>query len=238
MPLADELIKKGVLKNKRLIEAFRAVDRKNFVPENLKESAYVDEPLPIGEGQTISQPWTVAFMLELLDPKPNENIIEIGYGSGWQTALLAACGANVYAIELVPKLCEWGKENFEKFSNSLGNRVPKLGQVYFYCQNGALGLPEIAKKIGSPRFAGEAGGFDKIIVAASSRELPSAWKNQLKTGGKIVAPIGHSIFEFPHTPNCLVCGFIKKNKTAPANTLHEFDIVEHPGFAFVPLVSN
>ena len=76
----DNLIKDGVLKNKRLIGAFRAVDRKDFVPENLKEFAYIDEPLPIGGEQTISQPWTVAFMLELLGPKPGENIMEIGYG--------------------------------------------------------------------------------------------------------------------------------------------------------------
>src|SRR3989344_7412944 len=115
MLLADELIKKGVLKNPRLIEAFRAVDRKKFVPDEFEAFAYRDEPLPIGEGQTISQPWTVAFMLDLLDPQQGENILEIGYGSGWQTALLAAAGANVYAIERVPKLCEFGKRNFEEF---------------------------------------------------------------------------------------------------------------------------
>src|SRR3989344_3150102 len=145
MLLADELIKKGVLKNKRLIEAFRAVDRKDFVPENMKELAYADEPLPIGEEQTISQPWTVAFMLELLDPKPAENIMEIGYGSGWQTALLAASGANVYAIERVERLCELGKKNVKKYFNT----------VKFFCQDGSLGLQEIAERIG---------GFDKIIV--------------------------------------------------------------------------
>src|SRR3990167_11474236 len=115
MALADDLIKKGVLKNPRLVEAFRAVDRKNFLPDYSDEEAYGDHPLSIGEGQTISQPWTVAFMLELLGPKPGENIMEIGYGSGWQTALLAASGANVWAIELVPGLCKFGKENFEKF---------------------------------------------------------------------------------------------------------------------------
>jgi len=202
MTLVDNLIKDGVLKNKRLIGAFRAVDRKDFVPENLKEFAYIDEPLPIGGEQTISQPWTVAFMLELLGPKPGENIMEIGYGSGWQTALLAASGANVWAIELVPGLCKFGKENFEKFWK---------GDVKFFCQNGSLGLPEIAKKIG---------GFDKIIVAASGKELPRVWKEQLKIGGKIVAPIGHSIFEF-----------IKKAGG-------KFEEIEHPGFAFVPLVSD
>ena len=201
MTLVDNLIKDGVLKNKRLIGAFRAVDRKDFVPENLKEFAYIDEPLPIGGEQTISQPWTVAFMLELLGPKPGENIMEIGYGSGWQTALLAAAGANLYAIERVPELCKWGKNNVEKFFNT----------VKFFCQDGSLGLPEIAERIG---------GFDKIIVAASGRELPPAWKDQLKAGGKIIAPVGQSIFEF-----------IKKSDET-------FEEIEHPGFAFVPLVSD
>ena len=222
MALVDELITKGVLKSKRLIEAFYAVDRKNFLPENLKESAYLDEPLPIGEGQTISQPWTVAFMLELLSPAPGENIMEIGYGSGWKKALLAATGANVYAIELVPELCKFGKENFKKFGR---------GKVRFYCQDGTLGLPEIAERIG---------GFDKIIVAAAlgaakipthvgtADLLPPAWKDQLKAGGRIVTPIGHSIFEF-----------IKKPASPSQGGPDEaFEEIEHPGFAFVPLVSK
>ncbi len=201
MPLADELVKKGVLKNKRLIEAFSIVDRKDFVPKNLKEFAYIDEPLPIGEGQTISQPWTVAFMLELLDSKPKDNIMEIGYGSGWQTALLAASGANVWAIELMPELCKFGKENVKKYFNT----------AKFFCQDGSLGLPEIAERIG---------GFDKIMAGAAGEKLPEAWKIQLKIGGKIVAPVGHSIFEF-----------IKKAEG-------KWEEIEHPGFAFVPLMPN
>ena len=155
MALADDLIKKGVLKNPRLVEAFRAVDRKNFLPDYSDEEAYGDHPLSIGEGQTISQPWTVAFMLELLGPKPGENIMEIGYGSGWQTALLAAIGANVYAIERIENLCKWGKDNVKNFP--LLTKEGK-GEVRFFCQDGTLGLPEIAEKIG---------GFDKIIAAAA-----------------------------------------------------------------------
>ena len=228
MALADDLIKKGVLKNPGLIEAFRAVDRKKFlprgreaalrgVPDYSDEEAYGDYPLSIGEGQTISQPWTVAFMLEFLNPKLGENILEIGYGSGWQTALLAHTGANVYAIERVPKLCELGRDNVLK-SYEVQPR-----KIRFFCQDGTSGLPEIAEKIG---------GFDKIIVAAAlgaakippnggtADLLPRAWREQLKIGGKIVAPIGGSIFEF-----------IKK----PDGLLEE---VEHPGFLFVPLVSG
>ena len=210
MALADDLIKKGVLKNPRLIEALRAVDRKNFVPKEFEVYAYVDEPLSIGEGQTISQPWTVAFMLELLDPQHGENIMEIGYGSGWQTALLAAVGANVYAIERVPILCEWGRKNVEIRRLNLHMEVqPPI--IKFFCQDGTLGLPEIAEKIR---------GFGKIIAAASGRKVPEAWKEQLKIGGKIIAPIGNSIFEF-----------IK-------NSDGTFDEREHPGFVFVPLVSE
>ena len=223
MSLADELIKKGVLKNPRLIEAFRAVDRKEFVPDELEAFAYRDEPLPIGERQTISQPWTVAFMLELLNPQPGENILEIGYGSGWQTALLAATGANIYAIERIKKLCEWGKENVERLRKDVS-----FGSIQFFCQDGAKGLPEIARSIGSPH-SGEAGGFDKIIVAAALKKhrvfsgmqiLPQTWKEQLKIGGRIVVPIEHSIFLF-----------IKKAH-------NQFDEREYSGFAFVPLVEE
>ena len=210
MTLADELIKKGVLKNLRLIEAFRAVDRKKFVPDDLEGFAYRDEPLPIGEGQTISQPWTVAFMLELLNPQPAENILEIGYGSGWVTALMAHCGANVYAIERIPQLCEFGKDNVENFLATQRKEF-RDSIVKFYCQDGAKGLPEIAKRVG---------GFDKIIAAAAATILPPAWKDQLKIGGKIIVPIEHSIFLF-----------IKKAH-------NQFNERKYPGFAFVPLVEK
>ena len=222
MPLADELIKNGVLQNSRLIDAFRAVDRKKFVPDELEAFAYSDEPLPIGEGQTISQPWTVAFMLELLDPQLGENILEIGYGSGWVTTLMSYCGANVYAIERIPNLCKFGKNNVENFLSSKILRrdgIP-FGAVQFFCQDGARGLPEIAKRSGE---------FDKIIVAAALKKhrvfsgmqiLPQTWKEQLKIGGRIVVPIEHSIFLF-----------IKKAH-------NQFDEREYSGFAFVPLVEE
>ena len=86
--LVCDLKRSGVLKTAQLVEAFLKVDRKNFVPENLKDLAYVDEALPIGEGQTISQPYTVAFMLELLEPQSGQTLMDVGYGSGWTTALL------------------------------------------------------------------------------------------------------------------------------------------------------
>ena len=162
MALADELIRKRVLKTPRLIKAFRAVDRKDFLPPSEEHFAYLDEPLPIGEGQTISQPWTVAFMLELLDPRPGENIMEIGYGSGWQTALMAHTGANVFAIERIPKLCKFGIKNVKRLSLS----------AKFYCKDGTLGLPGTAKKVG---------GFDKIIAGynPARKVVPSTNKTRL-----------------------------------------------------------
>ena len=88
-PLPGYLQRTGVLKSGKIFDAFGVIDRADFVPEELKSSAYADEALPIGEGQTISQPYTVAFMLSLLDPQPGERIMDVGAGSGWQTAILA-----------------------------------------------------------------------------------------------------------------------------------------------------
>ena len=102
--LVRSLKNSGVLKTAQLVEAFLKADRKNFVPENLKDLAYLDEALPIGEGQTISQPYTVAFMLELLEPQSGQTLMDVGYGSGWTTALLAQIvgdAGRVYAFERV-----------------------------------------------------------------------------------------------------------------------------------------
>ena len=215
--LLKHLIDVGVLKTPQLIEGFKAIDRVDFVLENMRDLAYVDEALPIGEGQTISQPYTVAFMLELLQPQADDKIMDIGFGSGWQTVLLAQItgrDGKIYAIEIVPELCEFGKQNISKYNEN--------GIVETFCQSGENGLPDIAKKIS---------GFDKIIAAAAlgvpntefgvrntTDSLPQAWKDQLKIGGRIVAPIGGSIWLF-----------IKKSAA-------EFESREYPGFAFVPFV--
>lgn len=211
MPLADELMKKGVLKNPALIKAFEKADRKYFVPEADSKFAYADEPLPIGEGQTISQPWTVAFMLELLRPKAGENIMEIGYGSGWVSALLACTRANVYAMELLENICKFGRENFEKFKKEI-LEPGSLGKAEFFCRDGTSGLPEEAKKLG---------GFDKIIAsAAAQKDVPVSWKEQLKIGGCIVAPVKDSLL------------YIMKESES------EFIEKEFHGFLFVPLRSG
>lgn len=218
--MIDILIQKGVLHTPKILEAFRAIDRKKFIPEDMEDLAYLDEALPIGFGQTISQPYTVVFMLELLMPESGNNILEIGYGSGWQTSLLAHIvseGGNtskgrVYAVELVKELCKLGKNNISKFN------FIKSGIVKCFCQNAEGGLPDVADEIG---------GFDRIIAATSVYygsptsvidSVPTAWRSQLKSGGRIVIPIDSSIWLFI------------KNEDG------SFEEKEHPGFVFVPFV--
>lgn len=215
----DKLIKHlravGVLKTKRIIDAFGAIDRADFVPEGIRDLAYVDEALPIGEGQTISQPYTVAFMLELLGPKPGDKIMDIGAGSGWQTALLAyivsssgptagrgRTAGRVFAIERLPYLCDFGRKNLQKYN------FIKRGVIKWICGDASGGLPEEAP-------------FDRIIAAAAlGDKLPQAWKEQLKPGGIIIAPIHGSVWKFT------------KRKDGG------FEAEEYPGFAFVPFIKD
>jgi len=201
--LIKELMEEGILKTPSIIDAFEKVDRKDFVPEELKDKAYLNTPLPIGYGQTISQPLTVAFMLELLQPEKGNRVLEIGSGSGWQTALLAhivSGEGKVFAAELIPELMAFGRKNVAKYG------FIKKGIVEFHSFNATKGMPEEAP-------------FDRIISAASGMELPAAWKEQLKVGGRIVAPVKDAIHML-----------VKKSET-------EFDESVYPGFAFVPLIS-
>ena len=202
--LVGELIESGYLKTQTLIQAFRSVDRSYFVPAKFKEEAYVNEPLPIGYGQTISQPLVVAFMLEQLSPKPGEKILDIGSGSGWQTALLAYIvgeTGKVVAIERISELVKIAKENISKFN------FIKKGIVELIEGNALNGYSKEAP-------------YDKIIAAASGGELPEAWKEQLKVGGVIVAPVKHNIV------------VVKKL------TDEKFEETSYPGFSFVPLIKS
>jgi protein-L-isoaspartate(D-aspartate) O-methyltransferase len=179
--LVNELIARRALKTRSIISAFRRTDRQKFVHPETAAEAYGDYPLPIGFGQTISQPYTVAFMLELLAPRPGEKILDVGSGSGWTTALLAHLvgeKGRVFGVEIVPELVAFGQENLKKC---------KLPQAEVRPAGKTFGLPEEAP-------------FDRILVsAASSKTVPPELLAQLKTGGTMVIPLGNSIMRLRKT---------------------------------------
>ena len=204
MNISDFLVREGWLKTPRIIEAFKKIKRADFLPKDIEGLEDYNEALPIGHGQTISQPLVVAFMLEKLDPKPGEKILDVGSGSGWTTALLAEIvgpKGKVIALEIVPELKEFGEKNAAKYG-FIENKITQ-----FVLADGSKGYQKEAP-------------FDKILASAASINLPSAWKEQLKVGGKIVAPVGSSIWVF--------------TKQGP----DDFKQEEYPGFAFVPLVEK
>jgi protein-L-isoaspartate(D-aspartate) O-methyltransferase len=169
-----------VLKNKEIIDAFLKIDRKDFVKEEYKDQSYFDTPLPTLMGQTISQPYVVAFMIELLEPKKGEKILDIGFGSGWTTSLLAEIvGENgkVYGIEIIPEVFEFGKNNIEKY-----NFIQK-GLVELFLKDGSKGLIEKAP-------------FDRILVSAAAKKIPENLIFQLKNGGILVIPDFNGIWKF------------------------------------------
>ena len=174
--LVDEMIFSNVLKSPHIIDAFKAVDRKYFVPEALREETYIDYALPIGNGQTISQPSTVAFMLEKLAPQKGDRVLDIGSGSGWTTALLCHIvgeEGSVTGLERVSALAEQGEENLSQFDFDHGC-IKKAGEK--------LGVP------------GEE--FDRILVSAAADEIPEELFSQLKVGGILVIPVENSIYKF------------------------------------------
>lgn len=171
-----------VLKSEELESAFRKIDRADFVHEDYKVEAYEDYPLPIGFGQTISQPTTVAFMLELLDLKKGEKVLDVGSGSGWTTALMAEMikpEGKVWGIEIISELVELGRKNLAKYD--LPNaKIVEAGKV--------LGLSEHAP-------------YDKILVSASAEDLPPEFLRQFKVGGVVVVPIQNTIYKIEKLAN-------------------------------------
>lgn len=158
--------------SKRVVQALRQVRREAFVPDYLQDSAYLNMPLPIGHRQTISQPYIVALMTELLEPQADQVVLEVGTGSGYQAAVLAGLVKHVYSIEVVPALAAEAKE-----------RLQRLGfhNVSVREGDGSLGWSEHAP-------------YDAIIVTAAGPQIPQTLIEQLKPGGVLVMPVGGSYF--------------------------------------------
>jgi len=163
----------GYLRTSAIIEAFANISRIEFVLPEMELQADANIPLPLGYGQTISQPATVAIMLELLDPRPGHKILDIGSGSGWTTALLSYIvgeKGRVIALERLKELCDFGRKNVAKFG------FIKKGVAEFYNIDGSEGYPARAP-------------YDRILVSASAESVPQALKDQLAIGGKMVIPV-------------------------------------------------
>jgi len=166
--LLDELRSQNI-KDKNVLKAIEEIKRDLFVPKNLKEEAYENHPLSIGHNQTISQPYTTAFMLQILELKYTDKVLEIGTGSGWSTSLIGYIAEKVYSIETIPELTKLAKSNIEK---------TKLKNIQIFNQDGSKGLSKY-----SP--------YDKIIVNAACSQVPYNLIKQLKDNGILVCPVGN-----------------------------------------------
>lgn len=165
--IQDQIMARGI-RDPRVLEALRKIPRHLFVPPEMQPYAYEDTPLPIGLGQTISQPYIVAFMTEALELKPQDRVLEIGTGSGYQAAVLSLLAREVYSMEIVERLGQEARARLEQ----LGYR-----NVHVRIGNGYRGWPEAAP-------------FDAIIVTAAPPDVPPALVEQLRVGGHMLVPVG------------------------------------------------
>jgi len=183
-----QIIARGI-KDKRVISTMLKIPRHFFVPQQYRKSSYEDHPVPIGYGQTISQPYMVALMTELLELKSTDKVLEIGTGSGYQTAIIAPNVAEIYTIERIPELVEYAENNLRK----LGDEFSK--NIHIFLGDGSIGLKEYAP-------------YDKIIVTAGATVLPKAYIEQLKNGGRLVIPLsrdlGHTLYLIKKENNQIV----------------------------------
>lgn len=163
----SQLILRGV-KDKRVLAAMRAVPRHRFVPQRIARRAYEDNALPIGEGQTISQPYIVAYMTEALKLSEGDKVLEVGTGSGYEAAVLAEMGCDVYTIEIIPELTQSARLHLDEAGYT---------QVHTRTGDGYFGWPEEAP-------------FDAIIITAAPEKVPDLLLEQLKPGGRLVVPVG------------------------------------------------
>jgi protein-L-isoaspartate(D-aspartate) O-methyltransferase len=173
--VAEQLVPRGI-KDPRVLEAMGKVPRHLFVDEALRDKAYGDHPLPIGEGQTISQPFMVGRMTELLRLTGTEKVLEVGTGSGYQAAVLAQLAARVCAIERLAKLAARARETLERLG---------ITNVWVRTANGTFGWPDEAP-------------FDRILVAAGGPSVPPPLLEQLAEGGRMVMPVGQADYQRLH----------------------------------------
>ncbi len=164
--LVDSIRRKGI-KDERVLEALNTIPRHLFLDSSFLEYAYEDKPFPIGSGQTISQPYTVAFQSELLQVGPGMKVLEIGTGSGYQACVLAEIGARVFSVERQKKLYLKTKEFLKKMGY----------HIRLFYGDGGKGVPAFAP-------------YDRILITAAAPEIPETLVEQLKTGGLLVAPLG------------------------------------------------
>ncbi|MBN1503636.1 MAG: protein-L-isoaspartate(D-aspartate) O-methyltransferase [Candidatus Eisenbacteria bacterium] len=171
--MVDEQIARRGVRDPLVLSAMRKVPRHEFVPESYRKYAYADEPLPIGEGQTISQPYIVACMTEVLSLDKKSRVLEIGTGSGYQAAVLAEIAGEVYTIEIVEPLCKQAAETLTRLGYS---------RVHVRCGDGYRGWPEAAP-------------FDAVIVTAAPDHVPQPLVDQMKTKGRMCIPVGDAYQE-------------------------------------------
>ncbi len=168
MEMVDRQIENRGVRDPEVLRAMRDVKRHLFVPDRVVSHAYDDRPLPIGYGQTISQPYIVAFMTEVIEPKPDFRVLEIGAGSGYQAAVLAEIVDHVYTVEIVPELAEWAERRL---------KLAGYENVSVKHADGYHGWKEHAP-------------FDAIVVTAASPHIPPPLIEQLKDGGRMIIPVG------------------------------------------------
>ena len=168
----SQLAARGI-KDAKVLEAMNKVPRHMFVPESMLSHAYSDEPLPIGENQTISQPFIVAYMTEVLELQGRERVLEIGTGSGYQTAILAEIAQQVFTVELVEVLSKRAQETLKEM---------KYTNIHFKIGDGTFGWEE-------------RGPFDAIMVTAAPDKVPHSLEEQLKISGRMIIPVGAAIQE-------------------------------------------